>query len=303
MINPRPQETLACPAGTLCRTTWGRAQDLQTGRLVGSVAASGWKWRIRSAESVWLWLNVEGEGLIWGRSERFLLKPGMFAMIGGGAEDLWTCIRHPGDHRLDWVEIPRGWLRQRVGDEAADLRGGLAEWLRAGGPVAFCGLMGVWERDLCAALARATASPGPARFLAEAKVLEWAAARFFEKTSTQGCAASIAPAAHADPVKRAVHLLRERLDQPLDLARIAKDVGVSPHHLSRRVGSETGRTLQQHLRRLRISHACDALASGRMNVTEASLEVGYQSLSHFSKAFREETGLCPSDWIAARKAG
>jgi AraC-like DNA-binding protein len=40
-----------------------------------------------------------------------------------------------------------------------------------------------------------------------------------------------------------------------------------------------------------------------MNVTEASLEVGYQSLSHFSKAFREETGLCPSDWIAARKAG
>jgi AraC-like DNA-binding protein len=38
-----------------------------------------------------------------------------------------------------------------------------------------------------------------------------------------------------------------------------------------------------------------------MNVTEAALEVGYQSLSHFAKAFREETGLTPRAWLAARK--
>jgi AraC-like DNA-binding protein len=225
----------------------------------------------------------------------------MFAMTGGGPEDVWTCIRHPGAHRLDWVELPREWLRHRVGVETEALRGGLAGWLRSGGPVAFCGLMGVWERELCGALATAAERPGPSRMLAEARVLEWAAARLFtaETPATGFTSATSGPT--GDPVKRAIQLLRERVDQPLDLAAIAKAVGVSPHHLSRRVGAETGLTLVQHLRRLRIGHACDALASGRMNVTEAALEVGYQSLSHFSKAFREETGLTPRAWLAARK--
>jgi AraC-like DNA-binding protein len=295
---PLPSEFLTCPAQTLCRTSWGWPKDLQTGCLSGSVTESGWKWRIHSAESVWLWLNVEGEGLIWGRNERFFLKPRMFAMIGGGPEGLWNCIRHPGEHRLNWVKIPSEWLRQRVGEQTAGLRGELAEWLRTGAPVAFCGLMGVWERELCEALAKTAERPGPLRFLAEARVLEWAAARCFERPTLPKASAPTPP---TDPVKRAVLLIREHLDQPLDLGAIAKMVGVSRHHLSRRVRGETGLTLQQHLRRLRIDHACDALASGRMNVTEAALEVGYQSLSHFAKAFREETGLTPRAWLAARK--
>jgi AraC family transcriptional regulator len=104
-----------------------------------------------------------------------------------------------------------------------------------------------------------------------------------------------------DPVKRAIQLLRERLDQPLDLGLIAKEVGVAPHHLSRRVSSETGITLQRHLRRLRIERACEALDSGKMNVTEVALEVGYQSLSHFAKAFRDETGEPPGKWLARKR--
>ena len=298
-----PAQPLTCPARTLCRTTWGGSSDLQTGTLAGGVSKGGWNWRIRSAESLWLWLNIDGDGLIWGKNERFVLKPGMFAITGGGPENVWSCIRQPGSHRLDWVEIPREWLRQRVGSATSGLRGGLAEWLRVGSPVSFCGLMGVWERDLCEALAKAVASPGPPRFLAEARVLEWVAARFFENPLATATQTSMAVSASTDPVKRAVHLLGERLDHALDLAAIAKAVGVSPHHLSRRVSAETGLTLQQHLRRLRIGHACDALASGRMNVTEAAFEVGYQSLSHFAKAFREETGLTPRAWLAARKGG
>jgi AraC-like DNA-binding protein len=307
----RQSASLNCPAQTLFRTTWGRSGDLQIGSLAGTVhaqsetqaaknqqAATPWTWPIRSADSIWLWLNIAGEGLIWGKNERFFLKPGMFAMTGGGPEGLWQCIRHAGSHRLDWVEIPREWLRSRVGGETEALRGGLAEWLRVGGPVAFCGLMGVWERDLCEALTKAGNQHGPPRFLAEARVLEWAAARFFEKPISLGSRTTPPP---NDPVKRAIHHLRERLDQSLDLPALAKAVGISPHHLSRRVKAETGITLLQHLRQLRVSHACDALASGRMNVTEAALEVGYQSLSHFSKAFREETGLTPREWLVSRK--
>jgi AraC-like DNA-binding protein len=34
-----------------------------------------------------------------------------------------------------------------------------------------------------------------------------------------------------------------------------------------------------------------------MNASEAALEVGYRSLSHFSQAFRAEKGKSPSEWI------
>lgn len=37
----------------------------------------------------------------------------------------------------------------------------------------------------------------------------------------------------------------------------------------------------------------ELLRTGHCNVTEAALEVGYNSLSHFSTAFREQFRCCP----------
>ena len=281
-------------------TWWGDSNGLRCGRVAGNITASGWKMTISSAESVWLWLNREGNGLIWGERDRFFLKPGMYAMTGGDQAGDWSCVRHPGSHTLELVVISRSWLEQRLGSHPDWLQPGLSKWLKSGGPVAFCGLMGLWERDLCDALARAGRSAGPSRLLAEARVLEWAAVRLYRTESTGEVTNFPETSGARDPVKRAIQLLHERLDQPLDLATLARDVGVSPHHLSRKVGAETGSTLLRHLRRLRIERACEALGSKRMNVTEVALEVGYQSLSHFAKAFREETGRSPSDWLSGR---
>jgi AraC-like DNA-binding protein len=281
-------------------TWWGEGNGLRCGRVAGTITASGWTMRISSAESVWLWLNRDGNGLIWGERDRFFLKPGMYAMTGGDQVGDWSCLRHPGSHLLEWVVISREWLMQRLGAHPEWLQAGLAKWLESGGPVAFCGLMGVWERDLCDALARASGDAGPSRLLAEARVLEWAAVRLYRPAGANGSGGFQEISGERDPVKRAIQLLRERLDQPLDLPALARDVGISPHHLSRKVGAETGSTLLRHFRRMRIERACEALDSQRMNVTEVALEVGYQSLSHFAKAFRAETGRTPSEWMRER---
>ena len=278
---------------------WGEGKYLRCGRVAGRVTSGGWRWNISSEGAIWLWLNREGNGLVWGENDRFILKPGMYAMTGGGKAGDWSCVRYPGLHTLEVVVISREWLHERLGRNTEWLHPKLTKWLQDGGSITFCGLMGVWERDLCEALARAGSEPGPTRLLAEARVLEWAAVRLF-RTKTGESTGFCATLRDRDPVKRAIHLLRERLDQPLDLTAIAKEVGVAPHYLSRRVSAETGSTLQRHLRRLRIERACETLDSGKMNVTEVALEVGYQSLSHFAKAFREETGQSPSKWPASK---
>lgn len=279
---------------------WGEGKDLRCGRIAGRVTSGGWKWKISSEGAIWLWLNREGDGLVWGEKDRFILKPGMYAMTGGGNLSDWSCVRYPGSHLLEVVVISRDWLRERLGKRPEWLHPALAKWLQDGSSVAFCGLMGIWEKELSDALARAAMDVGPARLLAEARILEWAAVRLFRSGNSDG-GGFCSVLRDRDPVKRAIQLLAERLDQPLDLSAVAQEVGVAPHHLSRRVSVETGMTLQRHLRRLRIERACEALDSGKMNVTEVALEVGYQSLSHFAKAFREETGQAPGKWLGRNR--
>ncbi len=96
-----------------------------------------------------------------------------------------------------------------------------------------------------------------------------------------------------DRVERARGILRERMEHPPSLEELGRIVGCSPFYLSRQFSQETGQTVQQYLRQVRLEHAAELLRRGRCNVTEAAFAVGYNSLSHFTVAFREKFGCCP----------
>lgn len=98
-------------------------------------------------------------------------------------------------------------------------------------------------------------------------------------------------------VQRVKDLLRAQIDEPPSLDELAAATGCNPSYLSRTFTQIEGVTLSQWLRRMRIEHAASLLASGKCNVSEAALEVGYQSFSHFSRAFAEEKGVPPSQWV------
>lgn len=100
-------------------------------------------------------------------------------------------------------------------------------------------------------------------------------------------------------VAKAKARLESRLDEAIDLNRLAAEVGCSASYLSRTFSTTTGMTISQHLRKRRIEKAAEMLVSGRYNVSEVAVEVGYQSLSHFSKAFQLEKGCLPSRYEAA----
>ena len=96
-----------------------------------------------------------------------------------------------------------------------------------------------------------------------------------------------------DRVERTKELLARDLANPPTLEMLGRDVGCSPFYLSRSFSREVGLTIPQYLRKLRMERAAELLRTGRYNVTEAATEVGYASLSHFSKAFCETIGCCP----------
>ncbi len=96
-----------------------------------------------------------------------------------------------------------------------------------------------------------------------------------------------------DRVEEMKRLLELDLENPLSLEDLGKKIGCSPFYLSRTFSQETGTTMPQYLRSLRMEKAAELLRSGKYNVTEAALAVGYNSLSHFSKVFSEVFGKCP----------
>jgi len=94
-------------------------------------------------------------------------------------------------------------------------------------------------------------------------------------------------------VQNVLAILKENLAEPPGLEELGRRVGCSHFYLSRIFTQEIGSTISVTLRDLRMERAAGLLREGRINVTEAALEVGYSSLSHFSSAFHEVIGCCP----------
>lgn len=94
-------------------------------------------------------------------------------------------------------------------------------------------------------------------------------------------------------VEKVIGLLRANLAQRPNLEELGRQVGCSPFHLSRTFSADMQMSIPQFLRKLRMERAAELLRSGKYNVTEAAMEVGYSSLSHFSLAFCQTMGCCP----------
>jgi AraC-like DNA-binding protein len=94
-------------------------------------------------------------------------------------------------------------------------------------------------------------------------------------------------------VEHVIFLLKKNLAEPPSLEELGREIGCSHFYLSRIFSTQTGRTITQYLRELRMEKAAELLRSGEYNVTETALEVGYSSPSHFSQAFHETFGCCP----------
>ena len=101
-------------------------------------------------------------------------------------------------------------------------------------------------------------------------------------------------------IHRAMSAMQSRLDQDLDLGRLAREAGLSDAHFSRAFKKSTGFTPSQYHTRLRMEQARRLLRETARPVIDIGLEVGYASPSHFAQVFRREVGVLPSEYRGSR---
>ena len=147
-------------------------------------------------------------------------------------------------------------------------------------------------RELVESLRRCPVFEGAQEVWFRCKALELASQCFFCPTAGE-LTCSRPQRLACERAARVREILRGRLVEPPPLKELGRLVGCSPFHLSRQFSESTGLTIQQFLRQARLERAAELLRAGDHNVTEAALEVGYNSLSHFTLAFRETFGCCP----------
>jgi AraC-like DNA-binding protein len=78
------------------------------------------------------------------------------------------------------------------------------------------------------------------------------------------------------------------------LPELARELAVSPHHLSRVFSAVTGHTVSRHRMRLRTRAALGRLVGGETDLAALAADLGFADQSHLCRVLRSETGSVPS---------
>ncbi|GAB5518192.1 MAG: AraC family transcriptional regulator [Rhodothermales bacterium] len=100
---------------------------------------------------------------------------------------------------------------------------------------------------------------------------------------------------HHDPdrIDQVYAHLFHHYTQPLRLAEVASQVGLSASAFCKFFKRRTGKTFTQVLNEIRIGHACRLLIESDTSVTDVSYQSGYTYPSYFSRQFKAITGYAP----------
>ena len=246
--------------------------------------------------SIEVCLNLAGNGRVAFNGESADFTPLTVGFYRRGEQPLRASRQAEQRHQFLTVEMSFEFLRQHLSDFASSLHP-LVREIVAGqtekSAVTAATRLTSRQQQLLASLREAPVLAVAQKLWYQTKALEVAAELFFRAPGEPELFCQRQQRLSAERVEKVIALLREKLAAPPTLEEIGRAVGCSPFHLSRTFSTATGLTIPQYLRQLRMERAAELLRSGKFNVTEAALEVGYSSLSHFSQAFHETFGCCP----------
>ena len=101
---------------------------------------------------------------------------------------------------------------------------------------------------------------------------------------------------HTDCIEDVMRYIRAHISEPIRRETLAEIAGFSVPHFHRIFTAHVGESAISYIRRLRLERAARKLRMGAVDITEVALAAGYDSHAAFSKAFKQQFGLSPSDF-------
>ncbi len=95
-------------------------------------------------------------------------------------------------------------------------------------------------------------------------------------------------------ITRAKEFIGEHSAEPLSLQQVAKRAHLSSCYFCRKFKDTTGLSFTEYVARTRVEAAKNLLINPQVRISEVAFEVGFQSLTHFNRVFRDITGQSPT---------
>ncbi len=254
---------------------------------------SGCSWHFHSELQLCHVVRGTGQRLIG--DQVCAIEPGEVVLLGSNLPHVWRYdSSDPGDVRAivvhfddtvlgaDWLQRPElrdvRLLLTRAG-QGLQARGRLREMLVE----QICGL---GEKQ---GLPRIISLLEMLHLMAESQEMETICSTGYQPVAAQ---------LDVERLRRACDHINEHAHETLDRDTVAKIVHMSGSGFSRFFKAHTGMTFQEFVADVRISRACQLLASSDLSITEIALHCGFPELSTFNRAFRRYRDATPSEYRA-----
>ncbi|MBK1875806.1 ATP-binding protein [Pelagicoccus mobilis] len=120
--------------------------------------------------------------------------------------------------------------------------------------------------------------------------------RFSEQLVIEPTEVTVTPSDEA-LLRKAIELVEDNIeDEKYTVIQFSKDMGMSQPSLCRTLKGLTGQTPNPFIRSLRLKRSAQLLKSGNFTVSEVLTQVGIPDQSYFSRIFKKEFGVSPSQY-------
>jgi len=82
---------------------------------------------------------------------------------------------------------------------------------------------------------------------------------------------------------------------------LSKELAISKSVLYTKLKNLSGQTVNEFIRTIRLKNSIKLLMEGRLNITQISFEMGFNSPSYYTKSFTRHFGLSPKEYIAKQR--
>jgi AraC-like DNA-binding protein len=103
-------------------------------------------------------------------------------------------------------------------------------------------------------------------------------------------------------LKQALEIVEKQMDNPgFSVEDFSREMFMNRVTLYRKILSITGKTPLEFIRSIRLKRAAQLLEKSGMSISEIAYEVGFNNPKNFTKAFKEEFRILPSQYAANKK--
>jgi AraC-like DNA-binding protein len=109
--------------------------------------------------------------------------------------------------------------------------------------------------------------------------------------------ATTVPDREVEFLEKVIRIIDEHImDENFSVEEFSREIGMSRMQLHRKLTALTGQSASDFIRTIRLKRAASLLQQPGIQIAEAAYLSGFSHMSYFSKSFKEQFGVLPSEY-------